>query len=798
MKYAERIRDIRNLTTITGLDFVAVDPDQVTLRVHFVRDITTMLPAFTAPALANISIVSLSGGEGVPVVEVIDAELSAGTLVLTTATPGDFSRYRLTIKDPRLDILFRSVDFTFKANCPDSNLDCAPVEEPCAPEASVDYAVDYMARDFLSLRGVLLAYAAQRYPNWRETIEADQGVMLLELLAALGDELSYAQDRIAREAYLETATQRRSVRRHGHLVDYNLHDGRSGSTWLDVQVKSGLDFPLKTPTRVWAVSDSGETVPFETGTGLHGSTTDFVAVAAWNAVPAHSFDPEQILEAGTTELWVENLDDIIPAGAWDDKWVLIDSAPADLSKPRRRHLVKLIDPTPDEDPLDPISEDPLVPKPLVRLVWDASQALPFCLDFDGLTVHANIVPTTAGERRTASFQIHGNDPSAIQAIEREGPLDATTGKRSVTFLCSLPDAETAGLGWLGDDLRDTTPELTLNHDYDWRRTLLDSTDLDAHYTIEDGTWRRIIGFQRATADQDFVHYDYASGAGYTIRFGADGFGTPPADGTLFVCIYRTGPGSASNVGADTIVHLVHPVTNESDLTTEEQGKIAVSNPLPVTDGVDPETLDEVRQLAPEEFRAVIHRAVAPVDYCTIAERLEWVHHAGARFRWTGSWQTGFVTPDPVDAYTLTPAQRTELTDLMNCVRQAGREVHVLAPRFRAIDLEITVCVKPGFLPSDVRDRVLLHLRGDGSHPGLFSTQNFTFGTPIQRLTLEAAVGGVPGVLGVREIRIAARGVHRSRPLEPVYRVPDNQILRLANDPRAPERGSIKVYTEGGV
>jgi len=34
-------------------------------------------------------------------------------------------------------------------------------------------------------------------------------------------------------------------------------------------------------------------------------------------------------------------------------------------------------------------------------------------------------------------------------------------------------------------------------------------------------------------------------------------------------------------------------------------------------------------------------------------------------------------------------------------------------------------------------------------------------------------------------------------METVYTVPDNQILRLAHDPRYTERGPIKVYTEGG-
>ncbi len=50
---------------------------------------------------------------------------------------------------------------------------------------------------------------------------------------------------------------------------------------------------------------------------------------------------------------------------------------------------------------------------------------------------------------------------------------------------------------------------------------------------------------------------------------------------------------------------------------------------------------------------------------------------------------------------------------------------------------------------------------------------------------------------VKRVGIAARGRHSLREMEMVYRVPDNEILRLANDLRLPERGSVKVFTEGG-
>ena len=57
-------------------------------------------------------------------------------------------------------------------------------------------------------------------PDWRERNPADLGVTLVELLAYVGDHLSYQQDAVATEAYLGTARRRVSVRRHARLVDY--------------------------------------------------------------------------------------------------------------------------------------------------------------------------------------------------------------------------------------------------------------------------------------------------------------------------------------------------------------------------------------------------------------------------------------------------------------------------------------------------------------------------------------------------------------------------------------------------
>ena len=66
--------------------------------------------------------------------------------------------------------------------------------------------------------------------------EADLGIALAELIAYVGDPLSYQQDAVATEAYLQTARSRISLRRHALLVDYHVHDGCNARTWMQLQV----------------------------------------------------------------------------------------------------------------------------------------------------------------------------------------------------------------------------------------------------------------------------------------------------------------------------------------------------------------------------------------------------------------------------------------------------------------------------------------------------------------------------------------------------------------------------------
>ena len=184
-------------------------------------------------------------------------------LHLVPAAPVGSRGYTLSLNDPLIDRFFNDVPFSFKASC-ERDVDCEPPPHECPPETPVDFPVDYTARDFWSLRAALLEFAGQRYPAWQDRLEADVGNMLVEVMSGLGDEFAYIQDRIARETKLETATQRRSVRRMARLVDYDVKDGLAATGWLDVTANM-VNGVLAAGTPVQALSDG---LPRTTGRKL--------------------------------------------------------------------------------------------------------------------------------------------------------------------------------------------------------------------------------------------------------------------------------------------------------------------------------------------------------------------------------------------------------------------------------------------------------------------------------------------------------------------------------------------------
>ena len=111
-----------------------------------------------------------------------------------------------------------------------------------------------MAKDYASFRRLMLDRLAVIMPEWKERNPADMSVMLVELLAYVGDHVSYFQDAVATEAYLGTARKRVSVKRHARLMNYLMHEGCNSRAWIFIGLSEGNSpkfVPEKTVLSHW-------------------------------------------------------------------------------------------------------------------------------------------------------------------------------------------------------------------------------------------------------------------------------------------------------------------------------------------------------------------------------------------------------------------------------------------------------------------------------------------------------------------------------------------------------------------
>lgn len=81
--------------------------------------------------------------------------------------------------------------------------------------------LDYTARDFDTIRSLLVGIAKGKFPEWVTVGEAnDFGTLMLELYAYMGDISNYYIDRVSSEAFLGTAQRRQSVLYIAEMLGY--------------------------------------------------------------------------------------------------------------------------------------------------------------------------------------------------------------------------------------------------------------------------------------------------------------------------------------------------------------------------------------------------------------------------------------------------------------------------------------------------------------------------------------------------------------------------------------------------
>jgi hypothetical protein len=825
--------------TLRGIDFLEVAADQQRLFVHFVPAAEGVVKSAVPQGLTAANI-KITGGERITGVRVLPIHYEDDVLVVPVDDDenpangvGDFSPYRFHLVDvPNFDPLLSAADFSFKVECL-SEFDCK--EKRVCPSAPLPRPeIDYLAKDYASFRRLMLDRMALLMPQWKERNAADLGVALVELLAYVGDHLSYQQDAVATEAYLGTARSRISARRHARLVDYYMHDGCNARAGVHAQVSADITLPKRTPlfTRIpgfgagiprnspaydQALAQKPEV--FET---MHDSALR----AAHNEIYFYTWgDEDCCLPKGATRatLKQENSGGSIQLAPGD---VLIfeevrGSQSGNLADadPAHRHAVRLTAVTPTADQLF-AEGNPSQPIPVFDIEWGPEDALPvpFCLrevpDSGNPAIkhpvsvaRGNIVLADHGRTVQQKFDPAPSPNSRLVRVPAQTPgcceeaaeiekqrerlqvwprfrpwlqerpltqagtiLKIKTGNKEKERLPFDPEAPAAAA--FRWEWKDVLPAITLNDN--------------------DKTWnpqRDLLAGDKF--DTGFVVEVENDGTAF-LRFGDDRHGARPNPGTKFEATYRVGNGVAGNVGAEAIAHIV----------TSESGIVNVRNPLPARGGVDPESIEEVRLRAPFAFRT-LERAVTPEDYAEVTERDSRVQKAAATFRWTGSWHTVFLTVDRKGGEPADTDFEKKTRAHVERYRMAGYDLEVDGPRYVSLEIDMHVCVKPDYFRSDVK-AALLEVFSNRDLPdgrrGVFHPDNFTFGQPVYRSPLYAAAQAVPGVASVHITKFQRQdtpGTDSEALDKGNLTLGRLEIARLDNDRNFPEHGVLRVTLGGG-
>jgi hypothetical protein len=806
------------------------------LSLHFVNALSVQQVAgLTAETIR------LTGGERIRDIRVAVLSVADDVADLRASAAGDYSRYTLSLVRPGddrwppdgFDPILSAIEFSFKVDCP-SDFDCRR-EEACSAAPVPAPEIDYLAKDYGSFRRLILDRISQVAPDWRERNAADLGIALIELLAYVGDHLSYEQDAVATEAYLNTARRRVSVRRHAALVDYVMHDGCNARAWLHLTVNDnpvvldpddiqffttvdGLD-PRVLPDspEVHRALDAGvdwfgPVVPSLDPTTPGPPITLF---ADHNELPIYAWgDDRCCLPRGATRATLlGHHANLVPGMAllFEEVKGPRTGAPADAD-PRHRHVLRLtrVEHTDVAGPL----MDPLHGALTTEIEWGPEDRLPFPLcissrsDEDDETVtgvsvaRGNILLVDHGRRVTQDL---GTVPAARRrrALASEDSHCGPGAEKLVPprFRPGLTEAALTQTGTVLQSIENQGAIDVVRVRFDAgapavaafafeMRDVRASISLESEREGSTTTWSAARDLLTSSGSTPAFVAEMEHDGTTRLRFGDDEHGLRPRVGERFIARYRVGNGTSGNVGADSIVHTV----------ALDARVVAVRNPLPARGGRNPETVEEVRRRAPYAFRTQ-ERAVTPEDYEASAVRHAAVQRAAATVRWTGSWHTVFLTIDPEGESQFDSSLETALARHLERYRMAGHDIELDAPRYVPLEIELSVCVEPTHFRSEVKERLLAVLssrtRPDGVR-GVFHPSNFTFGQPVYLSPILAAARGVAGVASASAVRFHRQGIDESGHLaDGQLSLGRLEIARLDNDANFPERGVLRIRVSGG-
>lgn len=713
-------------------------------------------------------------------------------------------------------------------------------------------AIDYLAKDYASFRRLMLDHLALRVPSWQESSEADQGNMIVEILAYAADYLSYYQDAVATEAYLGTARQRPSLKRHVRQLDYLLHEGCNARAWVQIDVSKPLILPKGTQllTHAGSLVTSPLIAPNSSAyedalrqqTKLFETMHDSRLLPAHNEIALYAEDGEEAtLPMGSTSALL--LDSRDPQSKLELRVgdVLIFEEVKNVNTGERigvdltrRHAVRLT----------AIAPAARATSSLLRVTWGDDDALPFPLR---LTVNhqGDLISEICVARGNIVLADHGQSisyeplPSVLPHRRYHPYLHHTELTHRVPYHHASARIQPAK-STLQQDVQQALPAIALFTQSrseplpvqpelapEFNRLLVSHalrTGLHASGVVLSQQVRisTVAGIGWELHDKLHNRHWLASQKGQELLLNTlkpwhlqrDLLSSDPLAYDYTVDMeedrrarLRFGSGiqgrqprpedrfvATYRIGGGTQGNvradtITHVVTTDVRITQ-------VRNPLGSQGGSDPESIEEARLDAPYAFRTQ-QRGITEQDYAELAQRNPHVANAVAHIRWVGSFSTVFLYVQRVENRTIDAAFKAELQRFLEHFRLAGHEVEICAPYFVALSILLRVSLYPHAARSSVSEQLaqaFTNTRG-----GFFAPENFTFGQTVYLSQIVSTAMEIAGIERVEVERFRRFDTTSSpqAPIEPLILQP-LEIVRLDNDASAPYNGTITFHLEGGL
>ncbi len=858
-KQGLRQETLRQQRRLNGLDYLEVDEDQKTLNVFLLAKV---------PVQLDKTQIIIEGGRRIQNVKVLSVKLITAEevefdnrLEVKIDKLGDYSNYLLRVVEKndqgdwrphsQFDQRYHQLEFNFKVDCP-NEFDCKE-NAICPEEEKLEPEINYLAKDYASFRQLIFDRLALNMPDWQESHVADIGVALVEVLAYVGDHLSYYQDAVATEAYLQTARNRISIRRHVRLVDYTMHEGCNARAWVCLRVDSDIA-PIK-----------AEQISFISGFDKNSSPVLKPEQLQQDSTPSYqSFQPvsneDIILYQDHNRIQFYTWCDqqcCIPKGATSatllGECITADQPPADVidCKPEKSEisededlkqmqqsvrnskaidiaLVKLHLKPGDvlifEEVIGPETGHPqdanpnhrhavriktihsdsdrLTGQPLTHITWCEEDALPFplCLSVIGPAPECNYLDNVSIACANVVLVDHGASVEEDLEPVPEGEISICCKDVGLSKVATVTPAHyhptlkftPVTFCEAYDDSQPASKSLKQNVRRSVPKIKL-SSDIDSEKQQQ---WTPRQDLLASTADDfDFVAELDNEGQAH-LRFGNNEMGRTPEPAQRLHAQYRIGNGPLGNVGAEAISHVLLKQLSLDGIKD-------IRNPMPAQGGTAAEPISEVKLYAPQAFRQELQRAIIADDYAAIVLREfnDKVQNAVAKLLWNGSWYEVMLAVDP---FGQEQADQTLLDDILQCLhryRRIGHDLQVRPAQRVALDIELKICVLPDYLRGHVKAELLKifsNQRYSKNKLGFFHPDKLTFGEHIYLSRLVAAAQSVEGVESVTVSKMQRWCEMPNDEIENgVLPLAPFEIARLDNDPSLQENGKLNLHMRGG-